>query len=248
MNRSDDSLDKTLRWALDRMNQAGYTIRSDVKMIIDPALSFMGYAREKDGVQYIVTSEWALDSEMLRGFLLHELAHIYSTEMGLPSHDHELIEDVINEFREREGLNERETVYLMDAFSHLQNVIVDDIVFDVMTDKEKKTAQRFFEGWITSKPTGESLVDAAALIRNAFAVASLKRRGLFEEGSSMDEANKQFLSLLGNRARLRFNAVESFFEKAKADEDEESFRKTLSDFLELVISISRDRPQLEDLR
>ncbi|MEM0118362.1 MAG: DUF5781 family protein [Conexivisphaerales archaeon] len=246
--KKDEALDEALNWALKRMRDSGYEIKSQVKLIVDPKLTFMGYAKERDGTQYIVASEWALDSEMLGGFLMHELAHIYASEKGLPSHDSELIEELVEEYKEKEGLSERESAYLIDSFSHLQNIIVDDIVFDVMNEKERKLAQRFFEGWVTERPVGDPLVDASSLVRNAFAIASLKRRGLFLEDSKMNKQNEQFLSLMKNTSRASFNAIETFLEKANGDLNEEEFRKMLRDYFELVISIARDRPQLEDLR
>ncbi|MEM3684480.1 MAG: DUF5781 family protein [Conexivisphaerales archaeon] len=247
-DRKDEALEEALNWALQRMKESGYAIRSEVKLVIDPKLPFMGYAKERDGTQYIVASEWALDSEMLGGFLIHELAHIYASEKGLPSHDSELIEEMVDEYKEKEGLNEREAAYLIDSFSHLQNIIVDDIVFDVMNEKERRLAQKFFESWVTERPVGDPLVDASSLVRNAFAIASVKRRGLFSEDSHMKALNEQFLSLMKNTSKASFNAVETFLEKAKGDLNEEEFRKMLRDYFELVISIARDRPQLEDLR
>ncbi len=247
-DKKDESLEEALRWAIQRMGDSGYQIRSDVKLIIDPRLPFMGYAREKDGIQYIVASEWALDSEMLGGFLIHELAHIYASEKGMPSHDMDIIDELVDEYKTREGLNERETTYLIDAFSHLQNIIVDDIVFEVMSDREKKMAQKFFLSWITERPSGDPLVDASSLIRNAFAIASLRRRGLLVDDSSINSANEEFLSHMKSSSRASFNAIERFLESVKADNDAEEFKKVLRNYFEMVISIARDRPQLEDLR
>jgi len=247
-DKRDESLEEALKWAIQRMKDSGYTIRSDVKLIIDPRLPFMGYAREKDGVQYIVASEWALDSEMLGGFLIHELAHIYASEKGMPSHDMDIIDELVDEYKTREGLNERETTYLVDAFSHLQNIIVDDIVFEVMNERERKMAQKFFISWITERPSGDPLVDASSLIRNAFAIASLKRRGLLTEDSSITTANEKFLSQMKSSSRASFNAIERFLENVKADNDAEEFKKILRNYFEMVISIARERPQLEDLR
>lgn len=247
-DRKDEELDEALKWAVQRMKDSGYPIKSEVRLIVDPKLPFMGYAREKDGVQYIVASEWALDSEMLGGFLIHELAHIYASEKGMPSHSVDIIDELVDEYKTREGLNERETTYLLDAFSHLQNIIVDDIVFEVMSEREKKLAQKFFLSWITEKPSGDPLVDASSLIRNAFALASLKRRGLLGDDSVIKVANEEFLSHMRSSARASFTAIERFLENVKADSDVEEFKKVLRNYFEMVISIARDRPQLEDFR
>jgi hypothetical protein len=246
--KSDQALRSTLSWAIERMKEAGYRIESPVRLVVDPSLSFMGYASQKDGVHYIVASDWALDSEMLGGFIIHELSHIYATEAGMPSHDHALLEDVIEEVREREDLNEREVGYLVDAFSHLQNIIVDDIVFELMSEKEVKMAQRFFASWVTPRPSGNPVLDASSLVRNAFAVASLKRRGLYQPGSEMDRANSGFLEAMGERARAKFEEIETFLEKAKADDDERTFKLELHHYLQLVLSAARERKEFEDLR
>ena len=179
--RGDRSLQEELDWAIARLAKAGYPVRSKVRLLVDPNLDIMGYANEEDGIQHIVIAEWALQSEMLGGLLFHELAHIYHTERRSPSHKFKVTNAIITEFSQREGLNERETGYLVEGFNHLQNIIVDDIVFAAMEESERRQAQRFFSGWLTEAPSGYALVDAAALARNAFAVASLKRHRLLNE-------------------------------------------------------------------
>ncbi|HEV2390332.1 MAG TPA: hypothetical protein VGS04_06360, partial [Nitrososphaerales archaeon] len=143
--RGDRSLQEELDWAIERLAKAGYRVRSKVRLLVDPNLDIMGYASEEEGgIQHIVVAEWALQSEMLGGLLFHELSHVYFTEKGASSHDSEILEEVITELRERDGLRAKETEYLVDAFNHLQNVMVDDIVFAVMEGKEREMAKKFF--------------------------------------------------------------------------------------------------------
>ena len=212
----------------------------------------MGYASEEEGIQHIVIAEWALQSEMLGGLLFHELAHIYHTEKRSPSHKFKVTNAIITEFSQREGLNERETGYLVEGFNHLQNVIVDDIVFASMEESERRQAQRFFSGWLTEAPSGYALVDASALARNAFAVASLKRHGLLDEdepnAKEMAVRGRMLVKQLGKSAQEKYDAIEEFLVKADPNWDEETFHNKLVYYLDLLVALLREKDQMEDLR
>jgi hypothetical protein len=250
--KGDRSLQEELNWAIDRLDKAGYHVRSKVRLLVDPNLDIMGYANEEDGIQHIVVAEWALQSEMLGGLLFHELAHIYHTEKRSPSHKFKVTSAIITEFSQREGLNERETGYLVEGFNHLQNVLVDDIVFAVMLESERRQTQSFFSGWLTEQPSGYALVDAAALTRNAFAVASLKRHKLLDEDEphvhEMVARSKMLVNQLGKGAQEKYDSIEEFLVEADAAWDEETFHNKLVFFLDLLGALLREKDQMEDLR
>jgi hypothetical protein len=250
--RGDRSLQEELDWAIDRLDKAGYHVRSKVRLLVDPNLDIMGYANEEGGIQHIVIAEWALQSEMLGGLLFHELAHIYHTERRSPSHKFKVTNAIITEFSQREGLNERETGYLVEGFNHLQNVIVDDIVFAVMLESERRQAQRFFSGWLTEQPSGYALVDAAALARNAFAMASLKRHSLLDEDEpqvqEMAARSRMLVKQLGKSAQEKYDSIEEFLVKADAAWDDETFHNKLVYFLDLLGALLREKDHMEDLR
>jgi len=245
---TDRSLENTLDWALEKMRQKGYEVKSKVTLNVEPGLAIMGYARREDDVHRIMISEWALDSEMLGGLVLHELSHVYFTERGAFSHDSTTLERVLEELREREGLREKETRFLIDAFNHLQNVLVDDIVFAVMEGKEREQTKKFFAEWVSERPSGDPVTDAALLSRNAFAVASLKRRDLFEKNSEMYYRNQALLSALGPVSEEEFAWMEGFLESAKADWDKERFRGELENYFDRILSLMRASAKLNDLR
>jgi hypothetical protein len=250
--RGDRSLQEELDWAMARLAKAGYPVRSKVRLLVDPKLDIMGYASEEEGIQHIVIAEWALQSEMLGGLLFHELAHIYHTERRSPSHKFKVTNAIITEFSQREGLNERETGYLVEGFNHLQNVIVDDTVFAAMEESERRQAQRFFSGWLTESPSGYALVDASALARNAFAVASLKRQNLFNEdepqAKEMAARGRTLVKRMGKSAQERYDAIEEFLVKADPSWDEETFHNKLVYYLDLLVALLREKDQMEDLR
>jgi hypothetical protein len=215
---------------------------------VDPDLKIMGYAKNDGNVHSIVIAEWALDSEMLGGLILHELAHIYHTEQGSPSHVSTVVDDVLRELVEKDGLNERESAALVEVFSHLQNIIVDDIVFASMSGRELKQAQRFFADWVSERPSGDSIVDAVSLVRNAFAVASLRRRGLTEGMEEMQAKNTKYLSFYGEQGKEQFSEIESFLETARADWNVVEFRRALVTYFDMVLGLLKERRGLQDLR
>ena len=252
---TDKSLQNTLDWALDRMRQKGYNVRSKVTLNVEPSLAIMGYARKDGDVHKIMISEWALDSEMLGGLVLHELSHVYFTEQGASSHDGDTLEEVLEELKERDGVTAKETEHLIDAFNHLQNVLVDDIVFEVMGEKERGMAKRFFSEWISDRPSGDPVMDASFLCRNAFAVASLKRRRLADwsaKGGRGDAEvyywNKSLLDALGHPAEEEFDWLEGFLEKSKPGQSEEEFRESLEAYFDRMLSLMRSSSKLDDLR
>jgi hypothetical protein len=246
--RTDKSLQNTLDWAVERMRQKGYVVTSKVTLDVEPDLSIMGYAKKEGEVHRIMISEWALDSEMLGGLVLHELAHVYFTERDACSHDGEILEEVLEGLKQRDGLRAKETEYLVDAFNHLQNILVDDIVFAVMEERELDMARRFFSEWVSDRPSGDPVLDAALLCRNAFALASLKRRGLFEEGGDMFYRNKGFVTALGNRSEQDFEWVERFLEKADPRWNKERFQEELGEYFDRMLSLMRSSSRLDDLR
>jgi hypothetical protein len=246
--RADRSLQDTLDWAKERMRDKGYVVTSKVTLDVEPNLAIMGYAKKEGEIHRIMISEWALDSEMLRGLVIHELAHIYFTERGAYSHDGEVLEGVLEELKSRDGLRAKETEYLVDAFNHLQNIIVDDIVFDVMDDRESEMVKRFFAEWVSDRPSGDPVLDAALLTRNAFAVASLSRRKLFERGSDMFYRNQGFVAAMGQKAQQDFDWVEEFLEKASPDWGREEFTSALEAYFDRIVSLMRSSSRLDDLR
>ena len=248
VERSDEALQGVLEWALERMKRNGYRISSKVAITADPTLTIMGYAKKKDGIRYVVVADWALDSEMLGGLVLHELSHIYATERRIPSHDPRIMNDILTEIGEREGLTEREIGYLVDAYNHLQNVIVDDMAFKSMDEKDIKLTRRFFSGWVSELSSGNPSLDAAMLVRNAFAIASLKRHGIDEGDEDMTSRNSAFTASVGNQAEDAYEWIEEFLENASAGWKEREFRTKLSEYLEKIVSLMREDPALDDLR
>jgi hypothetical protein len=62
-----ENVEETLRNVLNMMEQAGFRIDQDVKVIVDRELPFMGYTSRRWGSHAIVVSGFAVDSPMLEG-------------------------------------------------------------------------------------------------------------------------------------------------------------------------------------
>lgn len=245
MKTIDDSLNKSLGLALLKMEEAGYKISNKVSLQIDPSLRFMGYAKQDGNRHVIVMAEWALDSEMAEGFLLHELSHIYHTENGTVSHRSDVVHKILDEIVVWEGLTTKETQVLFDTFNHFQNIIVDDIVFEILNDERNvKQIQKFFAGWISDRPSGDCVLDTALLARNAFAVASLKRRNLYDDiENEISSKNRQFLSMLSAKAEDDFNKLLHCLQHAKCHGNSKEFCKFLLEYLEHIVSMMRRKQE-----
>jgi len=118
----------------------------------------------------------------------------------------------------------------------------------VMEEKEREMTKKFFAEWVTDRPSGDPVTDAALLSRNAFAVASLKRRNLFEKNSEMHDRTRTLLSALGPVSEQEFEWMEGFLEGAKAEWDREKFRAELESYFDRLISLMRASSKLNDLR
>jgi hypothetical protein len=247
-NKPDLALPKLLDWGIARMKSAGYEIQSKVILDADSKLQIMGYAKREAGVHHVIIAEWALDSEMLGGLVLHELSHIYHTEVGSPSHSQELLEDVLSRLQDSEGLSERERNLLVEAYNHLQNIVVDDIVFKVLSQKELSLTEDFFAGWISNQATGDRIYDTSLIVRNAFAIASLKRRALYSSDGDIQIKNSELLSSFDQLNPSEFEAIETLLQEAGAEMTSPEFRSTLTSYFDKVLSLARERRNLADLR
>ena len=165
----------------------------------------------------------------------------------------EIINEVMSHVVEQEGLNKLEAKSLNEGFNHLQNIIVDDIVFQLMdNERERKLIQNFFVTWMSDEPTGNNLIDASLLARNAFALASLKRRNFLDESSQLSQLmiskNRQFLSFYKYANKEKYELFEGFLIRFELNSDGD-FAAVLIEYFELLMNLLRpDSKSLETLR
>lgn len=243
----DSELKLILENALSKMKAKNYNIQSRIEIQVDQKLNIMGYTKKVGNKQVIVVSGWSLETGMIEGLVLHELAHIYFIEKGYRSHKASLLGKILEKIKATEGLRSKEVEYLIEAYNHYQNILVDDIVFDVIDEEMKKEIKQFFRQWVSEKPTGDPVSDAAVICRNAFAIASLRRRGLIDDKDPIIQANKRLIEKSG-KSKKDFEWIEAFLENARPDYDDEEHTRRIQEYFEVVINTMRSTPWIEDLR
>ena len=153
------------------------------------------------------------------------------------------LQEIIHSIIHSEGLNNAEGSFLTESFTHLQNILVDDLVFELLnSEKETKLVQEFFLTWMSDLPTGNHIVDASLLTRNAFAIASLKRRNIFlNVDKEMERRNEKFLSFYkiddtDTNNSEKFIKLETFLITINLKNDSD-FKNILLQYFELLLNL-----------
>ena len=105
---------------------------------------------------------------------------------------------------------------------------------------------------MSDEPTGNNLIDASLLARNAFALASLKRRNFLDESSQLSQLmiskNRQFLSFYKYANKEKYELFEGFLIRFELN-NEGDFASVLIEYFELLMNLLRpDSKSLETLR
>ena len=228
------------------MQQAGFRINRDVRVVVDEKLPFMGYTshRWQSQSHTIVVSGFALESPMLEGLLTHELSHIYRTITDHPSHDEPLIASLMRFFIDSHKLHrDYEQQILHQAMNHVQDLYADDITVKVLTAQQGAVSSleqlgEFFLDWIKEEPAGsgtrqrDQWTSASVLLNNCFALSNMERHGIVRK--QIEEAkmrNGQFLNQMKPGAAMRFSYFNEFMVGLKEDVSEAEFREQMKEYL-----------------
>jgi hypothetical protein len=240
------NIDEALRSALNMMQQAGFRIDRDVKVVVDERLPFMGYTshRWQSQSHIIVVSGFALKSPMLEGLLTHELSHIYRTVTDHPSHNETLIASLMHFFIDGHKLHrDYEQQILRQAINHVQDLYADDIAIKVLT-ADQGTVPRaeqlgeFFLDWIKDEPARSGMrqkdqwINASILLNNCFAISNMEKHGIVRE--QIEKArmrNDRFLNEINPGAAMRFSYFTKFMVGLKEDVSEAGFREQMKEYL-----------------
>src|SRR5439155_18852949 len=87
-----ETVRKARQTAIEMMKKAGFDVGTEVKVVIDPKLAFMGYTMPHGGNFTIVVSGGAVGSGLLEGLLIHEMSHIYRIQTNHPSYNGLILE------------------------------------------------------------------------------------------------------------------------------------------------------------
>jgi hypothetical protein len=245
-----ENVEEALRNVLNMMEQAGFGIDQDVKVIVDRDLPFMGYTSRRRQSHVIVVSGFALDSPMLEGLLAHELSHVYRYTTHHPSHSDPLIADLMRLFIASHSLDRHyEQEILHQAINHVQDLYADDIAIRVLARYiEMPRLQQlgdFFLGWIKEEPATngarrrDQWVNASILLNNSFAISNMERHKIAE--TQIEEArlsNARFLNRIGSSAATRFDYFNRFMVGLQEDVSETRLREQLKDYLGNLINLA----------
>jgi len=244
-----ENVEEALKNVLSMMEQAGFRINQDVKVIVDKNLPFMGYTSRQWQRHVIVVSGFALDSPMLEGLLTHELSHVYRNITHHPSHSDPLIAGLMRVFIDGHKLNrDYEQEILHQAINHIQDLYADDIAFKVLASRDGTIRLHqlgeFFLDWIKEEHATSGVrrrdqwFNASTFLNNSFAVSNMERHKITER--QIEEAklsNDRFLNRIKSSAAMRFSYFNRFMVRLEEDVSEAELRVQMKDYLRNFLSV-----------
>ena len=239
-----ESVEEALKNALHMMEQAGFKINQEVKVVVDEKLPFMGYTSRQWQSHVIVVSGHAVKSPMLVGLLTHELSHVYRNITGHPSHSEPLIASLMRIFVDRHKLDrDYEQEILHQAINHIQDLYADDIAvrvlatYDGMAPRLEQLGE-FFLGWIKEDPARsgarrrDQWINASILLNNSFAISNMERHEIVEgQVEKAKLSNDRFLKRIKPSAAMQFSYFNKFMVNLKEDISEAEFREHMKEYL-----------------
>jgi hypothetical protein len=249
VNPENDLLRKATHEALRMMKSAGFEITTEIQVIVDPKLPFMGYSTSKDDKDTIVVAGQAVQSGMIEGLLVHEMSHIYQTHANHPSHNHELLGRVQKYILNRGDLTADYKIKLIqEAVNHVQDLYADDISFKVFKGNEAfqdKSVFDFFLTWIEEKPLRRKGVKSAwmnvgIMLNNCFVLCNMMRHGLHDVNGRAASKVQKFLSETNSRMKDEFSYFRDYMVNLEEDPNREYFEKGLTCYLVHTIELAKD--------
>jgi len=140
------------------MKRSGFEINQNVEVAVDESLPFMGYTSRQWQRQLIVVSGFAVKSNMLEGLLTHELSHVYRSQTKHPSHNDQIITDLLRSFASNHDVNEHYQMEILhQVINHVQDLYADDIAIKILTAERSDSADlerlgEFFSDWVRDEP------------------------------------------------------------------------------------------------
>ncbi|MGH7203584.1 MAG: DUF5781 family protein [Candidatus Levyibacteriota bacterium] len=237
-------LEELKQQAIALIKVAGFNVRSDVKVVLDEKLPFMGYTTEENDTPTIVVAGFALKSGGTLNLLIHELSHVYRRQTNHPSHDYQLLTTITGWVIQDKLLNSSQEQILQGILNHLQDLYADDISFAVFNaNPANPNLNEFFMTWMhppskATDPEQKAWENAAALLNTSFAQANLERHKVPDSDNKVADAVKDFLSKMDKSFADKYSFFETFMvnlpEEVTKKEFENLLIKYLSEFLKLT--------------
>jgi len=240
MPQEQRDLRQSVQMALQSMRDSGYEIHGKIEVSVDSNLPFMGYSTQRHDGHVIVVSGAALKSGLIEGLLIHEMCHIYRTETGHPSHDHQLLNRVGQHvIQENELDKDYQIRIIQQAVNHVQDLYADDLAFQVFRKGGAFTpeqAHTFFLEWINDAPVEEKGIkdrwqNIGTMLNNCFAISNLARHKIPDIDNPAENAVQRFLSKVDQRMRSEFPYFRNFMTNLAEDVTQEQLEKDLTEYL-----------------
>ena len=233
--------------AIDMMKKAGFDIGTNVKVVVDPNLPFMGYTMPQGGNFTIVVSGDAVGSGLLEGLLVHEMSHVYRIQTNHPSHNGAVLEEAIDNLGKESVLRDYQQKIVHDLLNDIQDLYADDISFKVLRNTpimKSDQMTRFLQDWVKDEPAKsrdpvmDSWINASTMTHNARAIAQMARHRVEDVDGRAERANQRFLSQVSPRVSGRFEYFRNLLENLREDMTVEEYRKLLADYLGQFLEIA----------
>lgn len=240
-----DDLDLIKEQALLMMERAGYPVTSEVEVVLDENLPFMGYTTQRNGSPIIVVSGDALMSGAAINLLVHELSHVYRSITHHPSHDYQLLTAITSWVMHGRAVEDYQEKILHAILNHIQDLYADDISFKIFNETNPDmNLSEFFMSWIHmphKKATSAKKIweNADALLSTAFAQANLERHNVADKGGKVEKEVKEFLSHTDPRMAERYQFFKKFMILLPEEVKEKEFEKILITYLSEFIKLTK---------
>ncbi|OLB45362.1 hypothetical protein AUH73_05160 [archaeon 13_1_40CM_4_53_4] len=242
-----DIVNKYQSDAIQMMANAGFKIRDDVKVTVDPQLPFMGYTMPQGQSFTIVVSGGAVASEMLEGLLVHEMSHIYRIQTNHPSHNAEILEQAVQRLGKKRIHSDYQQKIVHDLLNDIQDLYADDIAFQVFRTARAPVLDRvtdFLQGMVTDKSvkSGDRMkdrwVNTSIMVHNARAVAQMARHRVEDTGDKADGANQRFLAQVSPDIAEKFDFFRNLLANLREGVTEDEYRALLAEYLNKFLEVA----------
>jgi len=229
------------------MKESGFGLKSNVEVVIDPQLPFMGYTMPEGRGYRIVVSGGSVESGMLEGLLVHEMSHIYRMENNHSSHDAEIIEEAIDKIGKQYLSHDYQQKIVHDLLNDIQDLYADDISMRVIKKGrilEPGQINSFLQDWVKDEPVEsgdprrDRWVNASIMVHNARAIGQMTRHAIQDTGGKAADSNQRFLSQMPLTIASQFQYFENLMVNLKENMTRDQYRKLLADYLNRFLEVA----------
>lgn len=233
--------------AMSSMMKSGFKVGNVLEVVVNPELPFMGYTTSQGRGFRIVVSGMAVESGMLEGLLVHEMSHVYRMQTNHPSHNQQIIEEVIDGLAGRAVLGDYQQKIIHELVNNIQDLYADDIAMKIFRESHllpEEQLSNFLQGWVkdepmrSNDPRKDRWMNAAMMVNNARAIAQMKRHKITDLGGKALASNERLLAQLPKNASSQFQYFTNLMVNLKESITEEEYRRLLTEYLKKFLEIT----------